>query len=147
MSHQSAALSSRSNSISLADWAIGHFTSSLPRRLRCLYLGTSHILVCPLLSLLLVNPLEFHNVDPVTVSHVDNDLDWVDAPIPAFTLVFQTPSPVADHNSFNNHLAEALWQLSENLNWESAPKPYQSKTCIPDTFNSSGSHKLNHFLF
>ena len=47
-------------------------------------------------------------MDPVTVSHVDNDLDWVDAPIPAFTLVFQTPSSIADHNSFNNHLAEAL---------------------------------------
>ena len=147
MSHQSTALSSRINSISLADQAIGCFTSGLLRRSRCLHSGTSRTLVCPLLSLLLVNSLEFHNVDPVTVSHVDNDPDWVDAPIPASTSVFQTPSPIANHNPFNNHLAEALWQLSENLNWGLAPKPYQSKTYIPDTFNSFNSHKLNHFLF
>jgi len=27
------------------------------------------------------------------------------------------------------------------------PKPHQSKACIPDTFDGSDSHKLNHFLF
>jgi len=35
----------------------------------------------------------------------------------------------------------------ENLNRGSAPKLHQSKVCIPDTFDSSDSHKLNHFLF
>jgi len=54
---------------------------------------------------------------------------------------------VADHNPINNQLAEALQQLLENLNRGSAPKPYQSKAHIPDTFNGSNSHKLNHFLF
>jgi len=27
------------------------------------------------------------------------------------------------------------------------PKPHQSKACIPDTFDGSDPHKLNHFLF
>ena len=35
----------------------------------------------------------------------------------------------------------------ENLNRGSAPKPHQLKACIPDIFDSSDSHKLNHFLF
>jgi len=35
----------------------------------------------------------------------------------------------------------------ENLNRGSAPKPYQSKARILDTFNGSDPHKLNHFLF
>jgi len=35
----------------------------------------------------------------------------------------------------------------ENLNRGSAPKPHQSKAHIPDTFDGSDSHKLNHFLF
>jgi len=35
----------------------------------------------------------------------------------------------------------------ENLNRGLAPKPHQSKACIPDTFDSSDPHKLNHFLF
>jgi len=88
-----------------------------------------------------------HNVDPVTVPHVDDDPDWVDAPIPTLTPVFQTSPPVANHNPFNNQLAEALRQLLENLNWGSAPKSHQLKACIPDTFNGSDPHKLNHFLF
>jgi len=86
-------------------------------------------------------------VDPSTVPHVNNDLDWVDAPVPVPTPVFQTSPPVADHNPINNQLAEALQQLLENLNRESAPKPHQSKACILDTFNSFDPHKLNHFLF
>jgi len=93
-----------------------------------------------------VEPSEFHGVDPSTVPHVDDDPDWVDAPIPVPTPVFQTP-PVADHNPVNNHLAEALQQLSENLNRGSAPKPHQSKARIPDIFDGSNPHKLNHFLF
>jgi len=93
-----------------------------------------------------VEPLEFHGVDSSTVPHVNDDLDWVDAPIPVPTPVFQTP-PVADHNPINNQLAEALQQLSENLNRGSAPKPHQSKARILDTFDSSDPHKLNHFLF
>jgi len=60
--------------------------------------------------------------------------------------VFQTP-PVADCSPVNNQLAEALQQLSENLNRESAPKPHQLKAHIPDIFDSSNPHKLNHFLF
>jgi len=92
-----------------------------------------------------VEPSEFHGVDPSTVPHVNDDPDWVDAPIPP-TPVFQTP-PVADRNPVNNQLAEALQQLSENLNRGSAPKPHQSKACIPDIFDSSDPHKLNHFLF
>jgi len=91
-----------------------------------------------------VEPLEFHGVDPFTVSHVVIDPDWVDAPIPVSTPVFQTSPPVADHN---NQLAEALQQLSENLNRGSAPKPHQSKARIPDTFDGSDPHKLNYFLF
>jgi len=93
-----------------------------------------------------VEPLEFHGVDPTTIPHTDDDLDWVDAPIPIPTPVFQTP-PVADCNPINNQLAEALRQLLENLNRGSAPKPHQSKACIPDTFNGSDPYKLNHFLF
>jgi len=60
--------------------------------------------------------------------------------------VFQTP-PVANRNPINNQLAEALRQLSENLNRGSAPKPHQLKARIPDTFDGSDPHKLNHFLF
>ena len=60
--------------------------------------------------------------------------------------MFQTP-PVADCNPINNQLAEALWQLSENLNRGLAPKPHQSKARIPDIFDGSDPHKLNHFLF
>ena len=81
-----------------------------------------------------------------TISHIDDNPDWVNAPIPVPTPVFQTP-PVANHNPINNQLAEVLRQLSENLNRGSAPKPYQSKAHILDTFNSSDPHKLNHFLF
>ena len=85
-------------------------------------------------------------MDPATISHIDDDLDWVDAPIPVPTPVFQTLS-VADCNPINNQLAEVLQQLLENLNRGSAPKPHQSKACIPDIFDSSDPHKLNHFLF
>jgi len=60
--------------------------------------------------------------------------------------VFQTP-PVTDRNPINNQLAEALQQLSENLNRGSAPKPHQLKAYILDTFDGSNPHKLNHFLF
>jgi len=93
-----------------------------------------------------VEPSEFHGVDPATIPHIDNDPDWVDAPIPVPTSAFQTP-PVADHNPINNQLAEALRQILENLNRGSAPKPYQSKARILDTFDGSDPHKLNHFLF
>jgi len=93
-----------------------------------------------------VEPSEFHGIDPATIPHIDDDLDWVDAPIPVPTPAFQTP-PVADRNPINNQLAEALQQILENLNRGSAPKPHQSKACIPDTFDGSDSHKLNHFLF
>jgi len=61
--------------------------------------------------------------------------------------VFQTSPPIAGRNPINNQLAEALRQLSENLNRGSAPKSPQSKACILDTFDSSDPHKLNHFLF
>jgi len=85
-------------------------------------------------------------VEPSTVPHVDDDPDWVDAPIPVPTPVFQTP-PVADRSPVNSQLAEALRQLSENLNRGSAPKPHQSNARIPDIFDGSDPHKLNHFLF
>jgi len=146
MSHQFAVLSFRSNSISLANRTIGRFTSGLPRRSRRLQSGTSCTPVCLHSSSPLVEPLEFHRVDPTTIPHVDDNLDWVDAPIPVLTPVFQTP-PVADHNPINNQLAKALRQLSENLNRGSAPKPHQSKAHILDTFDGSDPHKLNHFLF
>jgi len=93
-----------------------------------------------------VEPSEFHGVDPVTIPHVDDDLDWVDTPIPVPTPVFQTP-PGVNFNPINNQLAETLRQLLEILNRGSAPKPYQSKTHILDTFNGSDPHKLNYFLF
>ena len=107
MSRQSAAPSSGSNSIPLADRTIGRFTLGLPRRSRCLQSGTPHTLVCPCSSPPLVEPSEFHRVDPTTIPHIDNDPDWIDAPIPVLTPVFQTP-PVADRNPINNQLAEAL---------------------------------------
>ena len=94
----------------------------------------------------LVEPSEFHRADSATIPHIDDNLDWVNAPIPVPTPAFQTP-PVADRNPINNQLAETLRQLSENLNRGSAPKPHQSKAHIPDTFNGSDPHKLNHFLF
>jgi len=100
-----------------------------------------------LLSPPLVDLSEFHNVDPATVSHVNNNLDWIDAPIPVPTPVFQTPPPVTDYNPINNQLAEALQQLLENLNRGLALKPHQLKACILDIFNGSDPHKLNHFLF
>ena len=146
MSRQSAALSSRSNSIPLADQTIGRFTSGLPRRSRCLQSGTPRTLVRPCSPPPLVEPLEFHGVDPATIPHIDDDPDWVDTPIPVPTPALQTP-PVADRNPINNQLAEAFRQISENLNRGSAPKPHQSKACIPDTFDGSDPHKLNHFLF
>ena len=146
MSRQSTAPSSGSNSIPLADRTIDHFTSGLPRRSRCLQLGTPRTPVRPRSSPPLVEPLEFHGVDPATISYIDDDPDWVDAPIPVSTPAFQTP-PVADRNPINNQLAEALQQISENLNRGSAPKPHQSKARIPDTFDGSDPHKLNHFLF
>jgi len=146
MSHQSAALFSGSNSIPLADRTISCFTSGLPRRSRHLQSGIPHTPVCPCSSPPPVEPLEFHAMDPATIPHVNDDPDWVDAPIPVPTPIFQTP-PVTDCNPINNQLAEALRQLSENLNRGSAPKPHQSKAYIPDTFDSSDPHKLNHFLF
>jgi len=94
-----------------------------------------------------VEPLEFHGVDPATIPHVNDDLDWVNAPIPVPTSVFQTSPLVADCNPVNNQLAEALQQLLENLNRGSVPKPLQLKAYILDTFDGSDPHKLNHFLF
>jgi len=94
-----------------------------------------------------MEPLELHRMNPTTIPYVDDDLDWVDTPISAPTPVFQTLPPVADYNPINNQLAEALWQLLENLNRGSVPKPPQSKACILDTFNGFNPHKLNHFLF
>jgi len=107
MSRQSAAPSSGSNSIPLADRTIGRFTSGLPRRSRRLQSGTPRTPVRPRSSPLPVEPSEFHRVDPSTVPHVDDDPDWVDVPIPVPTPVFQTP-PVANRNPVNNYLAEAL---------------------------------------
>jgi len=88
MSRQSVALSSRSNSIPLADQTIGRSTSDLPRRSRYLYSRVPHTLVYLLLSPLLLDPLEYYDVDPVTIPHVDDDPDWVNAPIPVSTPVF-----------------------------------------------------------
>ena len=62
MSCQTAALSSGSNSIPLADRTIGCFTSGLPRRSRRLQSGTSRTPVHPHSSPPLVEPLEFHGV-------------------------------------------------------------------------------------
>ena len=140
MSHHSVALSSGNNSVPLADWTIGYLMSGL-------HSGAPHTLVCPLLSLLLVDLLEFHSVDPMTIPHIDNDPDWVNAPIPVPIPVFQTPSPVVDYNPINNQLAKTLQQLLENLNRELIPKSHQLKACILDTFNGSDPHKLNYFLF
>jgi len=47
-------------------------------------------------------------MNPITIPHVNDDPDWINAPIPVPTLVFQTLPPVANHNSINNQLAEAL---------------------------------------
>jgi len=146
MSHQSAAPSSGSNSIPLADQTIGRFTSGLPRRFRCLQLGTPRTLVRLRSSPPPVEPSEFHGVDPTTIPHINDDPDWVNAPIPVPTPAFQTP-PIANCNPINNQLAKALQQLLENLNRGSALKLHQLKVHIPDTFDSSDPYKLNHFLF
>ena len=147
MSRQSVAPSSGSNSIPLNNRTIGRFTSGLSRRSRRLQSGTSRTPVRPCSSLSPVESSEFHGVDPSTVPHVDDDLDWVDAPIPILTPAFRTSPPVADHNPVNNQLAEALRQLLDNLNRGSAPKPHQSKARILDIFDGSDPHKLNYFLF
>jgi len=55
-----------------------------------------------------VEHLEFHSVNSSTIPYVNNDPDWVDAPIPVSIPVFQTLPPVADRNPVNNQLAEAL---------------------------------------
>ena len=102
MSCHSAVPSFRSNSIPLANQTIVCPTSSLPRRLRCFHSGAPCTLVCPLLSPLSVDSLEFHNMDPVTIPHVNNDPDWVDAPIPIPILVFQTLPSATDRNPINN---------------------------------------------
>ena len=146
MSRQSAAPSSGSNSIPLADRTISRFTSGLPRRSRRLQSWTPCTPVRPRLSPLPVESLEFHGVDPSTVPHVDDNPGWVDAPNPVPTPVFRTPL-VADCNPVSNQLAEALRQLLENLNKGLAPKPHQSKARIPDTFDGSDPYKLNYFLF
>ena len=75
MSRQSAALSSGSNSIPLADQTISRFTSGLPRRSRYLQSGTPRTPVCPRSSPPLVEPLEFYDMDPATIPHVDDDPD------------------------------------------------------------------------
>jgi len=108
MSRQSAAPSSGSNSIPLADQTISRFTSGLPRRFGHLQSGTPHTPVCLHSPPLPGEPSEFYGVDPSTVPHVDDNPDWVNAPIPVSTPVFQTSPPVADHNPVNNQLAEAL---------------------------------------
>jgi len=64
--------------------------------------------VCPRSSPPLVQPSEFHGMDPTTISHINDDLDWVNAPIPVPTPVFQTPPAIANRNPINNQLAEAL---------------------------------------
>ena len=69
--------------------------------------GTPRTPVRPRSSPPLVEPSEFHKVDPTTIPHIDDDLDWVDAPISVPTPAFQTP-PVADRIPINNQLAEVL---------------------------------------
>jgi len=64
--------------------------------------------MCPHSTPLLVEPSEVHRVDSTTIPHVHNDPDWVDAPIPVPTPVFQTPPSVTDRNPVNNQLAEAF---------------------------------------
>jgi len=88
MSHQSAAPSSRSNSIPLADRTIGRFTSGLPRRSRRLQLGTPRTPVRPCSSPPPVEPSKFHGVNPATIPHINDDPDWVNAPIPVPTPAF-----------------------------------------------------------
>jgi len=64
-------------------------------------------------------------MDPASVLHADNDLEWVDAPTPA-PVSFHTPVPstITNHN-INDQLANVLLQISENLNHRSSelPKP------------------------
>jgi len=106
MSRQSAAPSSGSNSISLADQTISCFTSGLPRRSGHLQSGIPHTPVRLHSPPLPEEPSEFYGVDPSTVPHVDDDPDWVNAPIPVPTPVFQTSPPVTDRNPVNNQLAD-----------------------------------------
>jgi len=82
MSRQSAAPSSGSNSIPLADRTIGRFTSGLPRRSRRLQSETPCTSVRPRSSPPPVEPSEFYRVDSATISHIDDDLDWVDGSDP-----------------------------------------------------------------
>jgi len=47
-------------------------------------------------------------MDSTTIPYVNDDLNWVNGPIPVSTPVFPTSPPVADCNPINNQLAEAL---------------------------------------
>jgi len=90
------------NSIPLADQTISRSTSSLPRRSRHLHSEAPCTSVCPLLSPLLMDSSEFHDIDSITIPYVNNDPDWVNASISIPTPVFQISPSVADCNPIDN---------------------------------------------
>ena len=91
---------------------------------------------------------------------VDNDPNWEDAPANPSTNNNIANKPTSSTCSWskpyqsdntNEQLAEVLGLLANTLNSNQTPGPNTNsrgtKVCIPNTFNSTESDKLNNFLF
>jgi len=102
-------------------------------------------------------------VSPVpgpSIVPVDNDSNWKDAPTNPSTNNNIANRPMSSTHSqskprqgdnTNKQLAEVLSRLANTLNTNQTPAPNtnsrETKACIPDTFSSTESDKLNNFLF
>jgi len=91
---------------------------------------------------------------------VDNDSNWKDAPNTNLITNLTANRPISSTHSqskpcrsdnTNEQLAEVLGRLANTLNANQTPGPNTNsrgtKACIPDTFSSTESDKLNNFLF
>ena len=139
--------SSSSNSIPLMNWVSRQFTSGLSQR--CLYHTSPCTLVQNSLLPILENLTGLYDMNPTSVPYANDDLEWVDASTPTLILFYISVLLLVTNCNLNDQLANTFFWLSENLNQGSLKpsKPWQLKTYIPNTFNGSDLHKLNHFLF
>ena len=55
-------------------------------------------------------------MDPLSIFYTNNDLKWVDAPIPALVLFYISIFPVITNHNLNNQPANTLFSLFKNLN-------------------------------